>query len=371
MTLRKNPRARDQGYIAANGIKRIARMRDISGEQLAGAAQVSTDLQQRRSIVPTRWVMAVLQSKGGSFDTLDREVVYSAQAVAQQIDKNSVGVVVVVFGQTTEDLGALGADTAVVVAYDITEHCQPELQVGTLATVVAEYSPHLIFFGESDWGDSDIIRRYAALSQIPFANAVIQLSCDHVTRQINNGWGYQTAAIAANTPMLIALTAGVSSGALEVACATQIATLAVAIDTANRAYRLSADAIALEEAPLILSAGNGVADIATFQRCAAALDATIGASRVVVDDGKLPRDRQVGATGKTVQATVYVGLGISGAVQHLQGIKNCEVVVAVNTDESAALVNRADIAIIHDAGEIMEALITLTQQQHAPLERHG
>jgi electron transfer flavoprotein alpha subunit len=87
------------------------------------------------------------------------------------------------------------------------------------------------------------------------------------------------------------------------------------------------------------------------------LNASIGASRVVVDDGKMPRDKQIGATGKTVSATAYMAIGISGAVQHLQGIKDCRHVIAINKDASAPIVKRADLSIIGDAEEVMQALI--------------
>ena len=79
---------------------------------------------------------------------------------------------------------------------------------------------------------------------------------------------------------------------------------------------------------------------------------------VAVDDGKFARDRQIGATGKTVSASAYIAVGISGAVQHLQGIKDCRHVIAINRDNSAPIVKRADLSIIGDAEAIMQALIS-------------
>ncbi len=86
------------------------------------------------------------------------------------------------------------------------------------------------------------------------------------------------------------------------------------------------------------------------------LGAAIGASRVAVDDGKFTRDKQIGATGKTVDASVYIAFGISGAVQHLQGIKDCRHVIAVNLDASAPIAKRANLTIIADAQETIAAL---------------
>jgi electron transfer flavoprotein alpha subunit len=121
---------------------------------------------------------------------------------------------------------------------------------------------------------------------------------------------------------------------------------------------IAAAKIALEEADFIVSAGNGVNNVRTFQTLATALDAAIGASRVAVDDGKFARDKQIGATGKTVSASTYFAIGISGAVQHLQGIKDCRHVIAINRDHSAAIVKRANLSLIGDAEEIMQSLIT-------------
>jgi electron transfer flavoprotein alpha subunit len=101
---------------------------------------------------------------------------------------------------------------------------------------------------------------------------------------------------------------------------------AVAVDPA---------AIPMAEAEFIFSGGNGVKDWDLFHQAAAALGATEGASRVAVDDGFMPRDRQVGATGTWVTARVYVAVGISGAIQHLQGIGACDKVVAINLDPAA------------------------------------
>jgi electron transfer flavoprotein alpha subunit len=75
-----------------------------------------------------------------------------------------------------------------------------------------------------------------------------------------------------------------------------------------------------------------------------------------VDDGKFTRDKQIGATGKTVDASVYIAFGISGAVQHLQGIKDCRHVIAVNLDASAPIAGRANLTVIADTQETVAAL---------------
>ena len=116
-------------------------------------------------------------------------------------------------------------------------------------------------------------------------------------------------------------------------------------------------AVPMAEAEFILSGGNGVKDWALFHRAAAALGATEGASRVAVDDGFMGRDRQVGASGTWVTARVYVAVGISGAIQHLQGIGACDKVVAINQDAGCDMIKRADLSVIGDGAAVLEALI--------------
>jgi electron transfer flavoprotein alpha subunit len=120
---------------------------------------------------------------------------------------------------------------------------------------------------------------------------------------------------------------------------------------------VDAQQVSLEEADFIVSAGNGVQNVDTFAAMANAFGAVIGASRVAVDEGRFTRDKQVGATGKTVTATTYIAVGISGAVQHLQGIKDCRHVIAINRDAGAPIVKRADLTLIGDAEAIMQAVL--------------
>jgi electron transfer flavoprotein alpha subunit len=120
--------------------------------------------------------------------------------------------------------------------------------------------------------------------------------------------------------------------------------------------KIDAAEIPLGQAGVVIAAGNGVSDFNGFLQLARALRATPGASRVVCDAGFLPRALQVGASGNVLDADVYIAFGISGAPQHLQGIGKVDHVVAINTDLHAAMIARAELAIIGDAQELMPAL---------------
>jgi electron transfer flavoprotein alpha subunit len=121
--------------------------------------------------------------------------------------------------------------------------------------------------------------------------------------------------------------------------------------------------VPLAEADFIVAAGNGVQDWAAFHSLSAALGASEAGSRVVCDAGQLPRSKQVGASGTAVSARCYVSFGVSGASQHLQGITQCEHVIAVNTDAQAEIFKRANLGIIGDAQRIMRALEAVARRK--------
>jgi electron transfer flavoprotein alpha subunit len=124
----------------------------------------------------------------------------------------------------------------------------------------------------------------------------------------------------------------------------------------------SADDVDMASAEFILSIGRGIgeqANVERFQELAAAVGATLGCSRPIADAGWLPKSRQVGQSGKTASACkLYVAMGISGAIQHLAGMKHVSTIVAVNADENASIFSVARYGIVGDLFEIADALRT-------------
>jgi electron transfer flavoprotein alpha subunit len=130
--------------------------------------------------------------------------------------------------------------------------------------------------------------------------------------------------------------------------------------TPEEPFQEARQSVDLSQAERIVSVGRGIKGqehLALAQQLADALGAELGASRPICDAGWLPMDRQVGSSGQTVAPRMYVALGISGAIQHLVGMKGSNVVVAINKDPDAPIFEIADYGIVGDLFEIVPAII--------------
>lgn len=146
--------------------------------------------------------------------------------------------------------------------------------------------------------------------------------------------------------------------------------LSVAVDTAGETepLRLSFEGVRsiapadldVREARIVVGAGRGVGNedtLALVKQFAARLGATVGGSRVAVEMGLISLDRQIGLSGKRLQADIYVACGISGASHHLSGIQDVKHLVAINRDPAAALMRMADLALVGDLNDVLPHLI--------------
>jgi electron transfer flavoprotein alpha subunit len=148
-------------------------------------------------------------------------------------------------------------------------------------------------------------------------------------------------------------------------------TLSVAVDAASMRqkpeppFQEAKQAVDLSQAERIVSVGRGIkeqSNIALAEQLAAALKAELAASRPICDAGWLPMERQVGSSGQTVAPKLYLALGISGAIQHLVGMKGASTIVAINKDPDAPIFEVADYGIVGDLFEIVPAMINALKE---------
>ena len=129
--------------------------------------------------------------------------------------------------------------------------------------------------------------------------------------------------------------------------------------TASSSRQPTSSDVDITQADFLLSIGRGIGDkenVEMFEELAEKMGATLSVSRPLVDAGWMPSSRQVGQSGKTVKPTVYLAFGISGAVQHLAGMKTAGTIIAVNTDPEAAIFNVAQYGAMADLFDVAEEL---------------
>lgn len=294
----------------------------------------------------------------------EREILGGARRMADGLTASAVVLVRIGIERPDCDAGLSGADRLVQMG---APGLLPEEATAMVVSAIARFEARHVIFADGV-RSGDVARRVAAeLAERP-AVAIQKIEADQVT---SRGDGGRSDFIRPVARILIA-GAGLFDPIDDVSPREARVVEVPVPSTAGRVRDLGPDPLSVSDVPLseadfIVSAGDGITDWPAFFDTAQALSGVVGGSRQVCDAGLLPRHRQVGASGTLVEAKAYLALGISGAPQHLQGIQRCRYVLAVNTDLHAAMVKRADIAIIADAQAVMPALAALAREKrHAP-----
>lgn len=366
--IRKNPHAIAAGFIGPSGLKRIDRsgaQQGSSGRRSNAAAEVQLPLHIVEQ--PAFHICVVPDMVGGRLSSHDKDLL----GLARQLAGTEGAVVAVVFAEDKESaFDTAGVDRLLRITGDTFDGYAPEARLLALSAVDSQLAPRHWLLPDSRTGGGELGRRLAArLGERP-ATRVWQVSGEQAIGRAGSGQQDIQRAL----PRLILAAAEcadpVSESRHEARPLELLTPIAHSLARIEDLGSVAVDPaqIPMAEAEFILSGGNGVKDWALFHEAAQVLGATEGASRVAVDDGFMPRERQVGATGTWVTARVYLAVGISGAIQHLQGIGACDKVVAVNLDPGCDMIKRADLSVIGDSAAILRALIeriTAWRQEHA------
>jgi electron transfer flavoprotein alpha subunit len=235
-----------------------------------------------------------------------------------------------------------------------------------LHALVKEHAPDLILFATT-YASRDVAGRLQAKTGTALmSNAIDVAGVDRARTQIAGGTMFVDVELKGPAPRLI-LVRPKSFVAEPVGGTAEVVPIDVEIPdslrTARRVERHeeSASGPKLEEAKIVISGGRGLQDAANFglldQLAAVLGNAAVGASRAVVDAGWVPYSCQVGQTGKTVKPDVYIAVGISGALQHVVGMKGAKRIVAINKDPDAPIFRLADLGVVADALQFLPALI--------------
>jgi len=236
----------------------------------------------------------------------------------------------------------------------------PDVHKQLILDVVAKENPDMIVFCHSSYG-WDLAPRVACNLKAAQVSEVVELNGQSLVVPVCNAKLRREVKVT-TAKTVVTLQAGAFGLAEAPSGAPSVEKLAVAGDgrVSFAGYeQAEAGGIDLGKAKVIVSAGRGIGkpeNVAMVAELAKALGGEYGASRPVVDSEWVEHNRQVGTTGQTVAPKLYVACGISGAIQHLAGMKKSEFIIAVNTDKDAPIGEVADVLVVADLKQFVPAL---------------
>jgi electron transfer flavoprotein alpha subunit len=314
-------------------------------------------------------VCAFVETSKGRLKKSAVEVLGEARRLADQV-KGPLDAVLV--GEGVAGLGGevaqLGADRVLVADAGVFQTFSVDAYLKALLKAVAASSPRLFVMAASVVG-KDLGPALAAASQSALLTDVTAIRIDGGKVRVEKPVyaGKAVATIAASSPMVVATLrpnvfspaqprAGRSAPVEVVDAGVEPGDLRAVV---KEVLAKAGEKLDLTEADIIVSGGRGMKGPENWhllEKLALAVGGVLGASRAVVDAGWRPHEEQVGQTGKTVSPKLYIAVGISGAIQHLAGMRTAKCIVAINTDPEAPIFKVADYGIVGDAMEILPVL---------------
>ena len=264
-----------------------------------------------------------------------------------------------------EEALARGADRALVADDPIFEPYRADPYGKQFRHLVAERRPDVVLIGGTSTG-RDFAGRVAVPTHAGLTADCTELGIDddghlEAGRPAFGGNVIATIKCENHRPQMATIRPGVFEAAEPTDADGEIEDVEVVVSEDETVTEVEArevgETVDITDADRIVAAGGGIeGDLEPVEKLAAALDAEIAASRKAVDSGWVGHDRQVGQTGKNVRPELYVAVGISGAVQHLEGMNDSDVVVAINNDPNAPIFEHADYGIVGDLFEVCDEL---------------
>jgi len=316
-------------------------------------------------------ILLFIEQRDGVLNRTSYEAMVAAQGIAAATGEKLSAVV---FGKSisgvASEVAAKKLETVYTVEDDKLAEYSADGYVAASKQVVEKLDPRFVILSHT-YQVRDFAPKVAAALGKTFVTDCVAYRLDGsdvvFTRQIFQGKINTDVRVLASAPILASFQAGAyrADKAEGSDAAAQITPLEVNLadiqirSEAEPKFQEAKQAVDLSQAPLIVAVGRGIKsqeNIEIVQKLAEAMGAEIAASRPICDNEWLPMDRQIGSSGQTVSPKLYLAVGISGAIQHVVGMKNAQTIVAINKDAEAPIFDIADYGIVGDLFEIVPAL---------------
>lgn len=302
-------------------------------------------------------VLIVAEHLEGKLNASTAKCVTAARAISAE----SIDIVVLAAdpaGVAAQAARIAGVDKVLTVAHDANAHAISQILAPQIAQLASGYS-HIL--GPSTTFGKDLMPCIAALLGVAQVSDVMAIESSHVfKRPIYAGNAIVTVEIPADQTVVATVrTASWPEAAGGGSAVVEVVTVETDLPTHSRYLGLAAgdsNRPDLQSAKRVVSGGRGVGSGENFKiiyELADKLGAAVGASRAAVDAGYVPNEMQVGQTGKIISPELYIAIGISGAIQHLTGIKDAGTIVAINKDPDSAIFEIADIGLVGDLFKLL------------------
>ena len=328
-------------------------------------------------------VYVFAQQVDNKISTISFELLGKAKDLAKDLNTEVTAMLIGKDVKSLADqLAEYGADKVIVVDDPECEIYRTEPYAHAICSIIDKFKPEIVLFGATAIG-RDLAPRCSArvhtgltadctvleIGDFPL-NPMPNQEQKHnqllMTRPAFGGNTIATIACPDNRPQMATVRPGVMQKIGKIAGAKAEVIEFNPGFTKNNCYvdvekvvNLVSDTVDISAAKILVSGGRGVGSPENFkllEDLADAIGGTVSCSRAVVDNGWKPKDLQVGQTGKTVRPTVYFAIGISGAIQHVAGMEESDIIIAINKDESAPIFDVADYGVVGDLNKVVPAL---------------
>jgi electron transfer flavoprotein alpha subunit len=316
-------------------------------------------------------ILVVTEQRSGAWNKTSFEALAAGQQIAAETGGRLAALLIGKgVAALADELASAKLDEVFLVEHDLLENYTPDGFTIALAQAIAQAQPDLVLFPHTYQVRDFAPQLAASLGKGMIGDCVgYRLENGRLifVRQMFQGRTAADVSFEGAGPWFASLQAGAFRGdkVAQGAARAAVKRVAVNLDAAQirtkpeAPFQESKQALDLTQAPILVAVGRGIKapeNIALAAQLAKLLGGELCASRPICDEGWLPMDRQVGSSGQTVAPKLYLALGVSGAIQHVVGMKGSRTIVAINKDAHAPIFEVADYGIVGDIFELIPAL---------------